>query len=209
MTHLSNAELVDLIEDAAGAQLPDERRRHADGCPSCRVRVDGLRAVLERALADEETQPSPLFWDHFAARVAEAVRHETPGADQPPAARWPVPARATWAAVAAMAVLMMLAVVWRATLHAPDSVGRATTTVEAPGPRLHDAASASLRDEVDADEAWAVVRTAAEGLGWDDAQAAGISAHPGSAEGVALELTAEERSELGRLLAAEMKRRGA
>ena len=63
-------------------------------------------------------------------------------------------------------------------------------------------------DNIEADEAWAVVRAAAEGLAWEDAHAVGISAYPGSAEGIALELTAEERAELGRLLNTEMKRSG-
>ena len=53
---------------------------------------------------------------------------------------------------------------------------------------------------MEADEAWAVVRAAAVDLRWEDAHAAGISAHPGAVEDVALELTAEERAELARLL---------
>jgi hypothetical protein len=64
-------------------------------------------------------------------------------------------------------------------------------------------------DDIETDEAWAVVRTAAEGLEWDEAHAVGISARPGSAEGVALELSAEERAELARLIGTEMKRTGA
>ena len=108
-----------------------------------------------------------------------------------------------------MAVLIMMTVVWRATLHAPSTPGRGA-------PELADARAlavdrvqvASAGDNIEADEAWAVVRTAAEGLAWEDAHTVGISPYPGSAEGIALELTAEERAELGRLLNAEMKRSG-
>jgi hypothetical protein len=52
------------------------------------------------------------------------------------------------------------------------------------------------------------VRAAAEDIAWEDVQEAGISAVPGSAEGVALELSADERLELARLLDHEMKRNG-
>jgi len=54
-----------------------------------------------------------------------------------------------------------------------------------------------------------VVRTAADDLAWEDVTAAGITAHPGAAEGVAMELTADERTELARLIASEMKASGA
>jgi len=61
---------------------------------------------------------------------------------------------------------------------------------------------------VDADERWAVVRAAAEDLAWEDVQAAGIAASPGATEDVVLQLTADERSELARLLDQELKRNG-
>jgi hypothetical protein len=63
---------------------------------------------------------------------------------------------------------------------------------------------------VDADEdpAWAVVRAAADDLPWEEAHAAGLSARPDAVEGLALELTAEERLELARLLGQELKRNG-
>jgi hypothetical protein len=63
-------------------------------------------------------------------------------------------------------------------------------------------------DNPDTDARWAVVRVAAEDLAWEDVRDAGIAATPGAAEGVALELTADERSELARLLDREMKRNG-
>jgi hypothetical protein len=211
MKHLTDTELVDLIEDAAG--LPSERRRHAAACEACRAQANALGAVLAQAASDEMPEPSPLYWDHFSARVSEAVRGDSPA----PAQRaWVQRFRsplAAWAAAAAMAVLIMMTVVWRATLHAPTRGGRgASELAEARQALAGDhvqVASAAASDNIDADEAWAVVRTAAEGLAWEDAHAVGISAYPGAAEGIALELTAEERAELGRLLDAEMKRSGA
>jgi hypothetical protein len=210
MKHLTDTEFVDLIEDAA--RLPSDRRRHADACEACRVQAGMLGAVLARTAGDELPEPSPLYWDHFSARVSEAVRGESP---DPAQRAWVQRFRsplAAWAAAAAMAVLIMMTVVWRATLHAPATAGRGAPAVaEAPqsvaGDRVH-VASAAAGDNIDTDEAWAVVRTAAEGLAWEDAHAVGISAYPGAAEGIALELTAAERAELGRLLDTEMKRSG-
>ena len=207
MRHLTDTEFVDLIEDAG--RLPADRRRHAAACESCRAQADALGTVLAQTASDELPEPSPLYWDHFSARVSEAVRGESP-APAPPA--WGQGFRsplAAWAAAAAMAVLIMMTVVWRATLHAPSSGRRAAPELaEASRPLPTDRipVASAAGDNIEADEAWAVVRTAAEGLAWEDAHAVGISAYPGSAEGIALELTAEERVELGRLLNAEMKR---
>ena len=201
MRHLTNDELVDLIEDAG--RLSPERSRHAAECEACRRQVDTLGAVLAQSASDELPEPSPLYWDHFRARVSEAIRDEAPAPAPPvwaPRFRSPL---AAWAAAAAMAVLIMMTVVWRATLHAPARAGRGAPEL-AEAPR----ALAIERDNLDADEAWAVVRAATDGLAWEDAHAVGISAYPGSAEGIALELTAEERVELGRLLDREMKRSG-
>jgi hypothetical protein len=211
MKHLTDTEFVDLIEDAA--RLPSDRRRHTDACEACRMQADMLGAVLARTASDELPEPSPLYWGHFSSRVSEAIRNESPDlAQRAWVQRFRSPL-AAWAAAAAMAVLIMMTVVWRATLHAPARAGRgAPALAEAPqsvgGDRVL-VASAAAGDNIDADEAWAVVRTAAEGLAWEDAHAVGISAYPGAAEGIALELTAAERAELGRLLDTEMKRSGA
>ncbi len=200
MRHLTNDELVDLIEDAA--RLQPDRRRHAAECEACREQADALGAVLAQTASDEMPEPSPLYWDHFSARVSEAVREESPA---PLPLVWVQRFRsplAAWAAAAVMAVLIMMTVVWRATLHAPSRGGKAPELVQA---RVV-AVDQNAGDNIEADEAWAVVRAATEGLAWEDAHAVGISAYPGSAEGIALELTAEERAELGRLLKTEMKR---
>jgi hypothetical protein len=201
MKHLTDTELVDLI---AGA-LESDRAAHADGCVTCRAHAEALRAVM----TDEVPEPSPLFWDHLAARVSDAVRDEAP---DPEPGLWPGWLRSpaiTWAMAASLAILLMVAGVWRTTLHAPTHGVRAGSAPPAGPATAPDGASAAMIDDLEADEAWAVVRTAAEGLEWDDARAAGISPRPGSAERVALELTADERSELARLLATEMKRSGA
>jgi hypothetical protein len=210
MKHLNRAELVDFIE--ASPLLPAGRARHVSACHQCRAEADALRSMRALATTDEVPEPSPLFWDHFSARVAEAVREEEPGRDRAAVAtmRWRRSPLATWAAAATMAVLVMVTVVWRTTLHAPAPArGPAMSGASARTPTIApDAAAAGDDSDVDADEAWAVVRAAAQDLRWEEAHAAGLSAHPGAAEGLALELTADERSELARLLDKELKHTG-
>jgi len=208
MKHLSRAELVDFIE--ASPRMPAGRTRHVSTCDECRAEADALRSMRALAATDEIPEPSPLFWDHFSARVADAVREETPGEDATAWMRWPRAPLATWAAAATMAVLVMMTVVWRTTLHAPaPSMGPAMAGAAAGNGTVPLAAAAAGGEgDVDADEAWAVVRVAAQDLRWEEAHAAGLSAHPGAAEGLALELTADERSELARLLDKELKHTG-
>jgi len=199
MTHLDETELVDLLE----GRLVSVRAEHADDCDTCRQRLAGLRAALSEARDVPGGEPSPLFWQHFAARVSDAVRTETPAAATPGWMAWMRSPAAAWATSASIAVLLMVTALWRATLLAP--VPRAARV----SPAAPIAGPAAQPDEADADSAWSLVRSAADGLAWDDAVEAGIVPHPGSAEGVALELTADERAELARLVQAEMKHTGA
>ena len=210
MKHLNRAELVDFIE--ASPLLPAGRARHVSTCNECRAEADALGSMRALATTDEVPEPSPLFWDHFSARVADAVREEAPGRESHAhdGMRWRRSPFATWAAAATMAVLVMLTVVWRTTLHAPGPAKGPAITGTAAGKGAVAPAAVASGDEndVDADEAWAVVRAAAQDLRWEEAHAAGLSAHPGAAEGLALELTADERSELARLLDKELKHTG-
>lgn len=199
MTHLGRTELVDYVE--ASPALSQDHRRHVETCETCRAEADVLRTVRALAQADDAPEPSPLFWDHFAARVSDAVRDEVPGTASQAGTRW----FATWVAAATMAVVIMMTVVWRTPLHAPGPVAVAVPVVDATGT---DPSAFPIPDDVETDEAWAVVRTAAQDLGWDDAHAEGLEARPGAAEGVALELTADERFELGRLIDEALKRNG-
>ncbi len=208
MKHLSHATLLDAIESPSPLAPP--QARHLQECAACRADVDRLRAVLARAAGDRAPEPSPLFWDHFTARVSAALRAVSVS---PESTSWvgrlqrPL---TTWAVAVTATVLVILSVVWRVTLHAPTPVGPVTPApaMTAAGNRAASALVAPAADNVDADERWAVVRVAAEDLAWEDVHDAGIGARPGAAEGVALELTAEERSELARLLDRELKRNG-
>ena len=80
--HLSSQEFVSALEgrdgkDGKDCGLPAARQSHLDGCESCQAQVAELRALLEDAgHATDVPEPSPLFWDHFQARVLTAVQSE-------------------------------------------------------------------------------------------------------------------------------------
>jgi len=217
MKHLNDAEFVGLLD----GDLSDARARHAQDCADCRMRAAAMRTTLAGVMIDAvPPEPSPLFWEHLAARVAEAVQDEEPGSATLSPVAWVRSPALTWVLAASIALLMMVFVAWRATLHAPSPglrtppIARVAPDTVAPPPDGATAANfagdgaAAAGDELESDEAWAVVRTAAEGFAWDDAHEAGISVHPGSAERVALELSGDERIELARLLEGALKRSG-
>lgn len=204
MKHLKHTEFVDLLESASA--LSSDRLRHAETCADCQAQLHTLREMRTAALEDGDAEPSPLFWDHFSARVAEAIRNEPVPAGLAPWRRAPL---ITWATTASIVVLVIAITVWRTTLHAPAPA--ATIARQSPPPDAATAVSPTddAADDADADEAWAVVRAAAIDLDWDEVHSAGISAHPGDVENVAMELSAEERLELARLLDENLKRNGA
>jgi hypothetical protein len=197
--HLTDSEFVDLIEHS----LPAARVRHLEACAVCRAQADALRDALMQATDAAVPEPSPLFWDHFAARVREAVDSSSQAASS---LGWLHQTGFRWGIAGSLLVLVLIAGVWRAMtprIVRDDSRQAATTAaLEGTGVGL-DA------DDVEADEAWALVRTVADDVSWDDATAEGLGVRPGLAERAAMELTVEERSELVRLLNAEMKQPGA
>lgn len=197
MSHLSRTELLDVVED------PDAAARHhphLESCEACRTTAAALRAALADVRSDDETEPSPLFWDHFAARVSDAIRDESQAAPKHPLLEWLGGRTAVWAAAALIVLLAMTTLVWRVTLHAPTSQIDELAGKNTPAPDV---------PTVDEDQEWTQVQDAVDRLQWDDVQAADISARPGLAEGVVMELTADERLELARLIEREMKRTGA
>jgi hypothetical protein len=100
-------------------------------------------------------------------------------------------------------------------LHIPFGTNQlpdAATTAIPAGERSVPAEIAGTdesRDDVEADAAWAVVRTAAQDLAYEEAEAEGLSPRPGSAEIAVLQMSNDERAELARLIANELKRSGA
>src|SRR5688572_11533457 len=92
MSHLSRDERLLALDGALDAA----RQAHLGSCASCRTDVETLGGVLARVRAVDVPEPSPLFWDHLAARVGDAIAREpAPVADRGGWSR-----RLAWAAVA-------------------------------------------------------------------------------------------------------------
>jgi hypothetical protein len=194
--HLSEAEIVDVLDGV----LPPARAAHLDHCAPCRERAESLRAIASRVQqtgGNSVPEPSPLFWEHFSSRVSEAVS-EIDAPSQ--TAGWHRAPFAAWLAAAATLVLAV-AVFWSYNRLTPDVSGPATPPLQEPAVATADDGHLDLEDDAD----WALVRVVADELLWDDAPDAGITAHPGSADRAALELSAVERQELARILAVELK----
>jgi hypothetical protein len=196
MKHLSPERLVELAEgDVSDRQAAD----HLTRCEACRHDVTSLREMISRAADVDDLPASPLLWEHFPARVREAIEHEEPRATRR-AARW------TWLSwpmlttlAASMVVFVAVVVAWQL---------RAVPAHNAP---LHSA-SLSATGALDAgdallprDASWSLVAEAGAHLDADAAADLGFGVRPGSAERAAAQLSRDERAELARLLRAEIR----
>ena len=72
MTHLAPDEFV----DAADGVLSAARLQHVDACGLCRCELETVVDMLRAGAAGPVPEPSPLFWDHFSARVRKAIAAE-------------------------------------------------------------------------------------------------------------------------------------
>jgi len=198
--HLRDAEFVDFAEGT----LAPPRAVHLDACAVCRAQAETVAAALREASAVEMPDPSPLFWDHFSARVREQVAHETPER----AAWWALSGvRALLPLVAALAVVVVVSVTWLPRLtHAPGATD-ALASSHASGALAADGEVPAGVDTQDA-EVWAVLAAAASDVGVDDAHAAGMGMRPGAVDHAVTHMNQAELNELGRLLQSELKGSG-
>jgi hypothetical protein len=70
--HLSPTERVDALDGI----LEPRRQAHVESCLGCQQELSELRDIREALMVtvdDDVPEPSPLFWDHFEARVSAAV----------------------------------------------------------------------------------------------------------------------------------------
>ena len=194
MKHLSIDERLRLVE----AQ-DESRHPHLAVCEECRREVAALRAVVRDSRAVDVPEPSPLFWDHFSTRVAEAVH--TPPAE--PRARWR--AWRGWRlyvplAVGAMA-LVLAAVLWTEREGIGPS-SRASHDASAP------AAESVAQDVPSRDEdTWEAMTHLAGDFDLETVSQTAVVPAPGAADSAVWQLSGPERVELTRLLRAELERR--
>lgn len=196
--HLTPDELMSLVENGPVAPAAE---RHLAECAECRREAEGLRALVGDLRQAEVPEPSPLFWEHFSARVAEAVREApgplaTGGGATPWWQRW---AGLGWTLGAASVVAALLLVSF-----GPFAPGGPVTP---PVPEATTAASAAPVPETVAPdgEDWSLIAAAVEDLDYDDVRAIGASL-PDAAELAVLDLDVDEQHELARLLREEIAR---
>lgn len=184
MTHLDDERLMKAIDgprDAADAA-------HLDVCDSCRAQVEELRAVMARVTSVADPIPSPLFWEHFRARISDAIASGPPPADR-------VSAGFRWLTAASALVTAALVV---------GTLGLRTPENDSAAPRI--VAGAQPADDIDADEAWSLVRSVADDLDYESVRDAGVTPASGALDRAAMELTPSEQTALVKLLEEEMKR---
>jgi len=198
MRHLTPEEFVDLAEGArAEASTP-----HLRTCDACQRQLDELRAMMSAAADVEAPEPSPLFWDHFSARVGAAVASEGAPRRSSWFARGPwglaLPLALGAAAAVALAVAMTLG-------RRPSPAGP-----EAAPPALEAAAPAAASSLTWPDDpSLGLVASLAAGYDWDAASEAGLTTSLERADTAIGDLSPAERQELERLLKQEMRRPGA
>jgi hypothetical protein len=193
MKHLSPARLVELAE---GDRPDREAADHLTTCEACRHEIGSLREMISCAAEVDDLPASPLLWEHFPARVGEAIEHEEPRATRR-AARWTWrngPAFTTLAA--SMVVFVAVVVGWQ--LRAVHNVPQ--PSVPAYGTGALDGGDALLPR----DASWSLVAEAGAHLDSDAAAELGFGVRPGSAERAAAQLSRDEQMELTRLLRAEI-----
>ena len=211
MTHLSPQEFVDLAEGG----LTPGRASHLDGCARCRDEADVLRAVMNDAQEVEVPEPSPLFWEHLSRRVSDAVT--LPGTPTARAAvgwsGWHVGhlMTAVTTATVVLAVVVGVSMLRDAGDAGNDATGGVVTDGANAGAGTDgttDALGATDvgTTQVDAESDWALVLTIVEAVEWEDSDPDALFVDRRTIDVALLQLSADERRELVRLLEAELSR---
>jgi anti-sigma factor RsiW len=186
--HLSPQDFIDALD----GRLDAARARHLDGCDACGAELVHLRAVVDDVTsATVVPEPSPLFWNHFSQRVREATDAQPlPGGRFAWTAGW----QSLVALTAAVAVVVAVGLRNRqpATTPTSEPASSAAATLAAP----------SIPGE---DGSWDFMVLLAADLPADELQQIAAPV-PGAADTLASHLTLEQRTELVRLLKAEMGR---
>lgn len=196
--HLKEEQLIDLAEGTR----PDSAEPHLASCERCRAELADLRAVMSVAASVDVPEPSPLFWDHLAVRVHDAVAAEAasaPGSDLLGLGRAPSLAVWGWRVVLPVAALAALVVAVAISVRSPSEVGSGGSPAgTAP------IAGVDVAALVDLDPSLSLLADLAGELDWDDAVGAGLTTSSWSVDRVVFEMSAEERRELQRILKEEL-----
>jgi len=193
MMHLNAEQMIDAAEGLSAASSA----AHLRVCEACRAQVADLQRVRAAASAGGDVpEPSPLFWDHFSARVHDAI------ADEPlPRAAWWRPSAWPWIAMPAGAgalIAIVLAIVLTSRL----------TPMHAPAPPVLPVAETTPLDPASDDGPLSLVADLAAQMDFDTVNEISMPVHTGALDEAIGDLSAGERVELQRLLQ-ELARPGA
>jgi hypothetical protein len=177
--HFTPDEFVDALDGVLDAS----RGQHLRECEACARDLAGIREALQASQAVTAPEPSPLFWDHFGARVREATLAA-------PAARWWAVGWRPFGALAATAGAIALVLV----LNSADQTGTPSSEVAAVTP---------LTMPFEDDGSWSLVVGLAAELELRDVRLAAAPVQ-GTADLMIEDLTGEQREALARLLQKEM-----
>ena len=147
--HLSTDDLATAVDGTP----TDAVKTHLETCATCREAVARLSAFVADVKSDTVPEPSPLFWDHFSARVREA----TAGEATPDGRFWPL--NRPLVTVASLAAVAAFIVLWSFPSRIP--------AVMAPPP----VAEAGERP-ADPDVTWQTISDMAAAMSADDVRTA-------------------------------------
>jgi hypothetical protein len=201
MRHLSSEELLD-IADGTGT----DRNVHLTECDDCQAELRELRATLTDVRAVNVPEPSPLFWDHFSARVREAVESEGP-VPTPWLSRW---SWRPWRMLMPIAAVAVLALVAAITLVIPKRATENSAT--SPSGSVATTAANTTVDPADdpvpppeRSASFDVVADLTTDVDLDTVQEAGLLGE-GTADHAVTHMNDDELRELARLLRDEIAR---
>ena len=186
--HLRSEEFVDALDGALDARRLD----HLESCAACRGELANLRAVMADVKpAGDVPEPSPLFWDHFSARV----RQGTAEAPTPSPTIW---WRSAWRPLVGLAAAAAFVTVMVVSRTGPDVPP--TTPSQA---ALDSMAFDPFADETESSLAF--VSAAASDLSWEEARAVDLAPAASVVESAIDRLTAAQRAELVKLIREDLR----
>jgi hypothetical protein len=199
--HVPAERLVDVAE---GTRSPEEEP-HLATCDACRRQVDDLRTMMSIGREVYVPEPSPLFWDHFSARVSDAIAADrrSPTAPAPWWKPWLVLVPASALVVLAIAIGVVSRQPGRpAAVSAPVALGPSGpgTPPSSPESRIELLSDADRGD----DPSLMLVADLTAEMDWEGVAESGL-APDGSADHAVTHLSGDELLELRLLLQRELR----
>ena len=196
--HLRPEEIVDFVEDRQSRLDPD-RAAHVTTCDACREQVRELREVMLEASDLTVPEPSPLYWEHSARRVSDAVTADA----RTRRGRWWQRMSLSHVTTAVTTATVVVAVVFGLPRILLD---RPTIEPEVDSVMLQTALD-SPEDEIPATAPadWALLLTMADTVEWLEEEADLLMVDREAISSAVFELTVDERRALVRLLEAELE----